>query len=58
MLLYLYIFLGHAQENGLLAMCMYLNTTVYCIYYYGGGGVERGYVDIWYLIFFRGCDIW
>ena len=23
----------------------------------GGGGVERGYLDIWYLIF-RGCDIW
>ena len=31
MLLYLYlqcIFLGHAQEDGLLAMCMYHSTTV------------------------------
>ena len=29
MLLYLYIYLGHAQEEALSAMCMYLNTTVY-----------------------------
>ena len=31
MLLYLYIFLGHAPQDGLLAMCMFLNNIVYLI---------------------------
>ena len=43
MLLYGYIFLGHAQEDGLLAMCMYLNTVYFSI-------ITNIIIDIFYII--------